>query len=416
MIQKRTAVISCIVVCIASLLVCTLVFTGVARLYLINQSTKGLGFVGVDGVDGSMDYSRLEEIRRILQKNALWNPSDERLLNQAASAMAYGEQDRYARYYTKEEYEAFVSDAQGEYVGIGAAVNTDAQDGYVTIVHVYRDSPAQIGGLRMQDKILAVDDQDVLGMTPSEVANLARGESGTQVKITVGRGTEVLDFVLTRQAVISDRVEWHMIDETIGFIRIYEFQGNAVEFFERAVAELLNEGMSGLVLDLRSNPGGDYDAVVQIADRLLPKGEIITLMSRDGEVLDRRMSDENMLGLPMVVLVNEYSASASELLAGDVKDYEVGVLVGKTTYGKGVGQVFNSFDDGAVICYTAFEYLTGKGNCPQDVGVKPDIVVEQDEEVLRNSLLLCTERDVQYVKALEVLRDLMQAAQLQPAA
>jgi carboxyl-terminal processing protease len=221
------------------------------------------------------------------------------------------------------------------------------------------------------------------------------------------RNEEVKSYTVERRAVTMDRVEWHMIDDKTGFIQIIEFNGNAYTLFSQALQELQAQGMQALVLDLRNNPGGNYDLVVAIADRLLPEGPIVTLVDKNGKELDRRDSDAHQLGIPLVVLINQYSASASELLAGNIKDYGVGTLVGVTTYGKGVGQNFYKFDDGAVARYTAFEYRTGGGNCPQDVGIEPDIPVELNEEALSNPLLRNTPDDAQYMAALSELQKKM---------
>ena len=219
---------------------------------------------------------------------------------------------------------------------------------------------------------------------------------------------ETVELTFTRAEVVVNRTEWKLLDGGIGYIKILEFNGNAAELFDKAIRELKGQGMKGLVLDLRYNPGGSLDVVAPIADELFPKGPIIQMVNRAGEVEQQIDSKASYLNIPMVVLVNEYSASASELLCGGIQDYKVGTLVGVTTYGKGIAQSFKVFDDGAALRYTADKYLTGGGRSPHKVGIKPDIEVVLDQAVVDNPDLLCTDQDNQYTRALEEIRKMVQ--------
>jgi carboxyl-terminal processing protease len=237
---------------------------------------------------------------------------------------------------------------------------------------------------------------------------MVKGDPGTEVVVTILRDSEEIDMPMIRAEIIAERAEWKMVEGNIAYIKLYEFNGNCGDLFHQAVRELVVEGgAQGMILDLRYNPGGDKGIVVDIADTFLPKGPIITLVdNKDNSVVDS--SDADYLGIPLVVLVNEHSASASELLSGAIQDYEgIGVIMGETTYGKGVAQGFTRWTDGALLKLTTSKYLTPSGRCPQDVGIIPDIEVVLDEEVVNDPKLLTTEKDNQMQEAIRVVKDII---------
>lgn len=348
-------------------------------------------------------YQRLEEISSLIKENYIHPTNDQQMLDGAAKGMVYGIEDPYAAYFTPEEYAEFTQAEKGTYVGIGVLVNEDQKDKTLTVAQVYRDSPADKAGVLPGDKIIGVNGDSVVGMDFMEVVDKVRGEAGTEVTINFLRDTEDMEITMVRAEVTAERVEWRMVEDGIGYIKLYEFSGNCNELFHEALDDLIAKGAKGFVLDLRYNPGGDKDIVVSIADTLFPKGPIITLEDNKGNrVVDS--SDARYLNMPLVTLINEHSASASELLSGGIKDYKVGTLVGETTFGKGVAQSFSGFEDGAVLKLTTDRYLTPNGHCPQDVGITPDVEVILDEKVKENPVLLTTEEDNQMQKALEILR------------
>jgi carboxyl-terminal processing protease len=355
------------------------------------------------------DYSRLDEIREVYHDKALSDVTDAQLIDGAAKGMALVSGDVYSEFFTKDEFGEFQQAEAGNYVGIGVSVNVDPKDSLITAIVVYKGSPAEKGGMRPGDKILKVDDTDVTLLGLDQTVKLVRGEAGTQVRLTVLRGEDQIELTMTREKVTVEFASGNMIAGTggLGYIKITEFNGNAATLFHQLVTNLKSQGMKGFILDLRNNPGGGLDVVAPIADELFPSGPIITMEDKDGNVLDKIDSGASYLNIPMVVLVNENSASASELLSGGIQDYKVGTLVGVTTYGKGVGQQFAMLSDGSVLKYTAFKYLTGGGRCPQSIGVKPDIEVELAQAVKDNPLLLCTAQDNQYQRAIEELQKLI---------
>ncbi len=415
MVKKSSAILACVIVGLCAVFVTGSLMLGGFVIYRAqsgqwNHSTQVPSATGETAAADQLDYSRLDEIRDVLHQQALNDPADEDLVNGAAKGMVAGTGDVYAQYFTADEYKEFNSDEAGEYVGIGASVNVGSEDNLITIVNVYKGSPAEKGGLQTGDKLLAVDGTDVTTMTVDDAVKLVKGEAGTQVKLTIQRQSETKELTLTRAQVTVDRTEWKMLDNKMGYIKIIEFNGNAATLFEKAVNELKDQGAKGFVLDLRNNPGGSYDIVVSIADQLFPAGPIITLEDKNGNKTNIATSGASYLNMPMVVLVNENSASASELLSGGIQDYKVGTLVGTTTYGKGVAQDFYQFPDGSALKYTSSRYLTGGGRCPQDVGITPDIQVELNEAVQKDATLLCTDQDNQYTTAIAELKKLLDAA------
>ncbi|NLG37723.1 MAG: S41 family peptidase [Clostridiales bacterium] len=348
-------------------------------------------------------FFRLKDIMSYMKAHSLEELTDQQLLDGAAKGMVWGSGDVYGAYFTADEYNEFQQEEEGNYVGIGVSVMTDTEDSLLTIIQVYRDSPAEKAGMKPGDKLVSVDGEDIASMDLDTVVNLVRGEEGTQITIGVNRRGERLEMVITRAALVADRAEWKMVEDGIAYIRLYEFSGNCSLQFHRFLSDAIAQGARGFILDLRNNPGGGKDIVVEIADTLFPSGPIIYLEDRDGkQAIDH--SDANYLNMPLVVLVNGYSASASELLAGGIQDYGVGLIIGETTFGKGVAQSFHRFDDGAVLKMTQERYLTGGGRSVQDVGVVPDIEVILSEEVEADQLLFATVDDNQYMRALEELR------------
>lgn len=348
-------------------------------------------------------YELLEEIYSVYDKYYIEDLDKEEMLNSAASGMVYGTGDKYGAYFTAEDYEEFVMADNGEYVGIGVLINIGANN-LLSVAQVYENSPAHKAGVIPGDVIVGVNGESIVGIDYIKVIDMVLGEEGTDVTVSFDRKGKVHEFAMTRAHIIADQAQWHMVDDSIGYIRLREFSGNASELFSRALKELEDEGAQGYILDLRNNPGGSKDIAVEIGDILFPKGEVITLIDSDGSE-ETDYSDAKYLNVPLVVLINEGSASASELLSGGVQDYGVGTLIGETTFGKGVAQGFFFLDDGGVLRITSSYYETAGGRCPQDVGIIPDIEVVLDEEVKNDPSLMTTEADNQMQKAIEVLSE-----------
>ncbi|MCR4901656.1 MAG: S41 family peptidase [Butyrivibrio sp.] len=288
--------------------------------------------------------------------------------------------DPYSVYYTAEELNELLQDTEGIYYGIGAYVSLDQELEMPRISGFIAGSPAESADLEVDDIIYQVNGEDTQGLELSEVVKLIKGEEGTYVTVTVIRDGEYVETQVQRQKIESPTVNSKMLDNNIGYVQITEFDEVTPDQYTEAVAELKASGMEGLIIDLRSNPGGNVSAVCSIAEQILPKGVIFYTEDRDGNRTDYECDGTQEIDIPLVVLVNQYSASASEILSGAIKDYGIGTLVGVTTYGKGVVQRVFDFSDGTAVKLTISSYYTPAGNNIHGIGITPDIEVEFDSD------------------------------------
>ena len=321
------------------------------------------------------------------------------------SGMAAGVGDRYTYYMSKETLEQYLENTNGNFDGVGIEVYT-TQDGEVIISRVMEGQPAQQAGMQEGDVIIGVDGEDMRGKLVSDVAAKIRGKAGTEVTIEVLRKStgETLKMTMQRAVVVMESVDSRMINGNIGYISISGFKENTYEQFKAALDTLQKDGMKGLVLDLRDNPGGLVKSVYQIGEELLPEGTMVYTLDKQ-EKRDDLKCDGEYLNIPLVVLVNENSASASEILAGAVKDTGRGTLVGMQTFGKGLVQRLFTLPDGSGLNVTIQKYYTPKGTSIHGIGIEPDEVVQLGEKYLTTALTDIPEgEDNQLQKALEVLR------------
>ena len=401
MMKKKTAVLVTVLVAALVCAATVLTMVGVQRTWTLTSPQANPTAASSSGLDTAL----LQQINQVFADHGLAETDAQTMIDNAAKGLVYGTGDVYANYYTREEFQKYQSDRTGQYVGVGVQVTMNYTENTITVAEVYEDSPARGAGMQAGDVIATVDGQDISSVPIDDVINMVKGEAGTQVTLGVLRNGEPVEMTMERQAVVQHRVKSMMATADIGYIRIKEFAGDCYEGFEAALDALVNQGgAKAIILDLRNNPGGDKDLVCKIADRLMPEGPIIVTENKQGQTQEDD-SDANMLGLPMVVLINGDSASASELLAGGIQDYKVGTLLGTTTFGKGVVQEFFTIPStGGVLRLTTQRYLTAGGRSVQDVGVTPDVELEASEELKANSLLIATEQDNQYQKAIELLQ------------
>lgn len=288
--------------------------------------------------------------------------------------------DPYSEYYSKEELESLYQDSFGVYYGVGAYVSLDTTTGLAKVSGIIADSPAEEADLRAEDIIYKVDDVDVTGMTLQETVSLIKGDENTTVKLTLIRNGKEIEKEVTRRKVESPTVKFEMLDDGMAYIQITEFDTVTVDQFTEAMAMARGNDMKGLILDLRSNPGGNLSSVVSIAKQMLPKGLIVYTEDRDGNREEYSCDGSKELDVPMVVLVNGNSASASEILAGAIKDYGIGTLVGTTTFGKGIVQRPIELSDGSAVKLTISSYYTPNGINIHGIGIEPDVECEFDSE------------------------------------
>lgn len=312
--------------------------------------------------------------------------------------------DPYSVYYTEEELVSLQETTAGVYYGIGAYLSLDSVTGYGKISGVIEDTPAKEAGLRENDIIYKVDQEDIQGLSLEEIVSLVKGPEGTVVHLTIYREGEpdYLEIDVTRRKIESPTVSYEMLEDGIGYIQITEFDEVTTDQFTDAYATIKGNQAKGLIIDLRSNPGGNLTTVVDIARQILPEGMIVYTEDRNGERSEYTCDGENEIQIPLVVLVNGNSASASEILAGAVKDYEIGTLVGTKTFGKGIVQRVIALSDDTALKLTVSAYYTPKGNNIHGIGIEPDVVCEFDGEAYYEE-----DFDNQLEKAKEVLKEQM---------
>lgn len=295
--------------------------------------------------------------------------------------------DPYSVYYTADEVKELNESLSGQYYGIGAYLSADPVTKYPKITGVIKGTPAEAAGLSDRDIIYKVDDEDVGGLSLDEVVSRVRGEEGTSVHLTIVREDEpdYLEFDVKRAKVDSPTVNGRMLDKDkgIAYLSIAEFDDVTTQQFEEKLKELQKDGMKGLVLDLRGNPGGNVDTVTAIAGYFLPKGLVFYMEDRDGKRTEYETDGTKQLDIPLAVLVNGSSASASEILSGGIQDAGTGTIIGEQTFGKGVVQTVFSLTDGTAVKLTIADYYTRNGHNINKKGVTPDIDLPLDTESYR---------------------------------
>lgn len=351
--------------------------------------------------------NKADTLIRKLDENYLENLDDNELLDGAYHGLVSAVGDKYTRYYDEEEYQDYKESSNGRYVGIGVTVRLSEKGG-AEITIVEESGPAYEAGLAVGDVIVGADENDLTSLDLEKMVSFIKGEEGTQVKITyicaATGNKEVVD--VTRRTIESKTVEGEMLEEGIGYLHIVSFDGVTADQFITTLDELKAENLQGLIIDLRDNPGGRLDVVNAIVDQILPAGIITYTEDKSGEQEIYYSTDDTVLDLPLVLLVNHNAASASEIMAGAIQDREAGILVGTTTYGKGIVQVTSSFDDGTAIKVTTSKYYTPNGSYIHQIGITPDIIIDLPEG-LSFAALTSHEEDIQLQTALEALKTQM---------
>ena len=394
----------------ATLLIVGAVFIGY-QIYRFAHLGSGESVVVSSNTDSAITahtIEKLELLEETIKDNFyLSEVTDEQLQDGIYKGMLESLNDPYSEYYTAEELQDLTEQTQGIYYGIGAYVSMDTDTNLPKISGVIEGSPAAGVDLRANDIIYEVNGESTAGKTLSESVSLIRGEEGTTVDLTIVRqgASDYLHITVERARVESPTVKYEMLDDDMAYIQIVEFDDVTIDQFTDALATVKGSGMKGLILDLRGNPGGSLDAVVRIARKLLPEGMIVYTEDKAGKRTEYTCDGSTPLEVPLVVLVDMNSASASEILAGAIQDHGVGTLVGTTTFGKGIVQQIMPFTDGSAIKITISAYYTPNGRNIHGTGIEPDVVCEFDGEAYYNS---DDPVDNQLEKAKEVLKEKMQ--------
>lgn len=353
------------------------------------------------------DVMALDEVMKSIDEYYYFEaPQREQLVKSAANGMVASLNDPYSAYFTDEEYQRYLSSINGAYDGIGVLIGQPTEDG-AEILDVYEDTSASEAGLLAGDFIVAVDGTGVSGLTLEEISTLIARGNGEAVKLTIKRGEESFDVDVVSGTVNIKRVEHFLYNHHTGYIRISMFSGNCAEDFREAIKDLTERRMTCLVIDLRNNPGGLLKDVVSIADTLLGECTIVTVRSNGGEE-EVYTSNKKGVSVPVAIIVNENSASASEILAAAVQDNEAGIIVGMPTFGKGIVQTTRRLEsNGAWLKLTTSAYYTPSGKSINGIGVTPDLEVDLPEEMKSTPIdKLDQEQDAQLWAALDYVREL----------
>lgn len=354
------------------------------------------------GMASSKDVERkISGLKELIDARYLGDVDDSKLEEGLYKGLISGLDDPYSVYYDEEETKSMMESNEGEYCGIGAVLTRDTDTGIITLVQIYDDSPAMEAGLKADDILYKVEDIEVTGEDLTEVVSHIKGEKGTEVRLTVLRGDDMEEVTVTavRNTVQVRTVKHEMKSDGIGYVSVSEFDIVTYEQYKEALADLENQGMEGLIVDLRNNPGGNLDTVCDILDLMLPEGLIVYTEDKEGNRDEKKSDEERQFRLPLVVLMNGNSASASEIYAGAVQDYGIGEIVGTQSYGKGVVQQIYPMKDGTSVKLTIAEYFTPKGRNIDGKGINPDVEVEYEENKEN------PEADNQLDKAMEVLKE-----------
>jgi len=352
----------------------------------------------------SMD-SKVSEIMGVLDAHSINAYKESDLKENMYRGFVAGVGDPYTTYFDAKSLETFMQTTEGTYGGIGVVVSSDPKDKLCTVVTAYDGEPGALAGLKPGDKFIKINGTDVSGASLDDITSMTKGQAGTSVLITIYRPGDdtTFDVKVVRQKIDIPTIKERMLRDNIGYIRISAFDRVTLDQFENAYKDLENKGMSGLIIDLRNNPGGLLDVVTKIADTLCPEGVIVYTEDKNGH-REYTYSDRDRVNVPLAVLVNGNSASASEVLSGAIKDLKVGVLVGEKTFGKGIVQNLYTLSDGSAVKVTVAKYYTPSGVCIQGEGIIPDYVAEMsDEDTARIGVDLTDAEDGQLLKAIEVV-------------
>lgn len=363
------------------------VYIGV-QLYSLYRYKKATSVTSTNGTNATMEVvtdstnRKMKVIEDTISKYYLNEIDSEKLQDGIYSGMVNSLDDPYSTYYSQEDLKEMQMDTEGIYYGIGAYVGIDEESSMCMISSVMPDTPAQEAGLHDGDIIYKVEDTSTQGMETSDVVKLIKGEEGTKVHLTIVRENEndFLEFDVERRKIETPTVTYEMKDNGIAYIQITEFDEITTDQFTEALAVCRGSNMKGLILDLRSNPGGSLNVVCDIARKLLPSGLIVYTEDKYGQRDEYKCDGKNQIDVPLVVLVNGYSASASEILSGAIKDYGIGTLMGTKTFGKGIVQRVIALSDGSALKLTVSKYYTPKGQNIHGKGIEPDEVVEFDSD------------------------------------
>ena len=368
MISKKKAIIYGVLLVVITFLITS----------TLNIALGGKVVISKETYEAYKKYNKMIALEELVKDDFYQKTSDEKLVDGAIKGMFSGLDDKYSQYYTKAEFEKLKEQTSGSFVGIGVYISPTSDDDHITIIAPIAGSPAEKSGIKAGDKILKVDGKVVSAQNSDEAITMIKGKKGTEVELTIKRGEQILDVNVKRDEIVSKTVEGKVLDDNIGYIKITSFSEHTNKEFEKTLNTLKQSDIKGLVIDLRDNPGGLLNVCKDIADSLIGEFTIVYTKDNKGNT-EYLKSDKEKLGLPIAVLTNEGSASASEILTGAIIDNKAGISVGTTTFGKGLVQSVRELKDGTGYKLTTAQYFTPSGEYINGKGIKPTIE-EKDEE------------------------------------
>ena len=398
-------------------IICTAIVTVILTVLIIYGGNKDSAFVSFfrgdetenvvgAGLQSTSLSQKLHLIRNKIDSEYIGTIDENQMAEYTIKGYVAGLGDKYSAYYTKEEMTDLMEDTNGNFVGIGVYLILDEEKNLVKIYGVIPNSPAEEAGVQAEDYITSINGVSFTGSELDKVADDLRGEEGSKVTFKVLRGTETLEFTVKRRKVEIVHVSGQVVEGNIGYIAVDSYDGKVAEQFETEYNNLVNKGIKALIVDIRNNGGGLVDQSVKMADYFLDRGTniLIEKNNKDQETITKAKT-EKKIKMPTVVLVNGYSASASEIFSAALKEKADNVtIVGSKTYGKGVIQGIYNLTDGSGLKLTIEEYFTPDHNSINKVGVEPDVVVDDYQYTSK----LDTEKDTQYKKAVEILKEKIQ--------
>lgn len=351
--------------------------------------------------------SKLNRIKSIIDTYYLDEIDEDKMVEGMYKGLVSSLEDPYSVYYTKDEFAALMESSSGSYCGIGAYVSQDVKTGVITIVKPFEGGPAYKAGMLPGDIIYKVSGEEATGKDLSEIVSKMKGEEGTTVDLEIIRAGESDPIKLTieRRTVEVPTISYEMLDNKVGYIQIAEFDEVTGPQFRSAITDLDNQGMIGLVIDLRNNPGGLLDTVCDMLDRMLPEGLIVYTEDKNGTRTEEvKSTAEESFDKPLVVMINGNSASASEVFAGAIQDYGIGTILGTTSFGKGIVQSVIPLSDGSGVKVTVSKYYTPKGRNIHEIGIEPDVVVELKDK-LKTKVVIDKSEDNQLQEAIKIINE-----------
>ncbi len=391
MSSKKKTVVACVITCVA-----TVILTVGTIFYL-------------GGRDG-FDYLKFQQVKSIIDSEFIYEHDGERMTDYAISGMVSSLDDPYSIYYDKESFESRMSDFSGNYVGIGVTMLYPEEEAYPVIQEVYEGSTAETAGIQKEDKLVAVDGTEFTHDNYNDLIDYTKGTHlddpiGTAITVTIERNGNRLDLTVERGDIKTTKVDYRMVGDGIGYLRVAKFDENTVPGIETAMEAMYGEGMESLIFDLRGCPGGDLESVCAAADIFLDKGVIVYMEDKKGN-RTYRYSDEEQDTIPMVILIDGNSASASEVFTGAMRDRERATIVGVTSFGKGIVQSLITLPDGSGLSITTEQYFSPNGINIHGVGIEPDVRIELSEEAQNKTIpQLTLEEDTQLQGAIRILSE-----------